>query len=119
MKNFVQDGDTLTVVAPYALAASGLGCLVGSIFGVACSDALISAEVELKTTGVFDLVKATGAAWTYGARVYWDDTAKNCTTTASTNKLIGVAVPPAGSTGLGLASGDTVGRVRLTGAFTL
>lgn len=114
MKNFIQDGDTLTVTAPYALAASGLGCLVGSIFGVACSDALISAEVEIKTMGVFDLVKVGSQAWTVGARIYWDDTAKACTTTASTNKLIGVAVAAVGS-----GAGETTGRVRLTGAFTL
>lgn len=111
MKNFIQDGDTITVVAPYAVA-SGAGCLVGSLFGVAVSDALINAEVEIKTTGVFDMAKATGAAWTVGARIYWDDTAKNCTTTVGTNKLIGVATAAA-------ASGDTVGRVRLSGAFTL
>jgi len=119
MKNFVQPGDVIPAVAPYALATAGLGCLVGSLFGVGVTSAQNGAAVELAIKGVFDLVKATGQAWTYGARIYWDDTAKNCTTTASTNKLIGVAVPPAGSTGLGLASGDTVGRVYLTNAFTL
>lgn len=115
MKNFIQDGDTLTVTAPYALS-SGQGCLVGSIFGVACSDALISTEVEIKTGGVFDLVKAGTQAWTVGARIYWDDTAKNCTTNAAAgaNKLIGVAVAAVGS-----GAGETIGRVRLTGAFTL
>lgn len=111
MKNYVQPGDTLTLTAPYAVA-SGAGLLVGSIFGVATAAAAISTPVEAAVTGVFDLAKATGAAWTVGARIYWDDTAKNCTTTASTNKLIGVAVAAA-------ASGDTVGRVRLSGAFTL
>lgn len=113
MKNFIQDGDTLTVTAPYALL-SGAGCLVGSLFGVAVSDALISTEVEIKTTGVFDLAKAASQAWTVGARIYWDDTAKNCTTTASTNKLIGVAMAAVGS-----GAGETIGRVRLSGAFTL
>lgn len=113
MKNYIQDGDTLTVTAPYALS-SGLGCLVGSLFGVAVSDALISAEVEIKTAGVFDLVKAGSQAWTVGARIYWDDTAKACTTTAASNKLIGVAAAAVGS-----GAGETIGRVRLTGAFTL
>lgn len=113
MKNFIQDGDTLTVTAPYALL-SGQGCLVGSIFGVACSDALISTEVEIKTTGVFDLVKAGSQEWTVGARIYWDDTAKVCTTTAASNKLIGVAAAAVGS-----GAGETIGRVRLTAAFTL
>lgn len=113
MKNFVQPGLTMTVIAPYALA-SGAGCLVGSLFGVASAAAAISTEVEIVTEGVFDLPKAGSQAWTVGARVYWDDTAKVCTTTASTNKLIGVAAAAVGG-----GAGETVGRVRLTGAFTL
>ncbi len=112
MKNFVQTGDVIPLTAPYALASAGLGFLVGSLFAVSLSSAANGAAVEGAVNGVFDLAKATGAAWTVGARIYWDDTAKNCTTTASTNKLIGVAVAAA-------ASGDTVGRVKLTAAFTL
>lgn len=111
MKNYVQPGQTLTLTAPYAVV-SGAGLLVGSIFGVASTTAAISTPVEAALTGVYTLAKATGAAWTVGARIYWDDTAKNCTTTASTNKLIGVAAVAAGSA-------DTVGSVLLTGAFTL
>lgn len=113
MKNYVQRGDVIPLVAPYAVA-SGAGLLVGSIFGVAETTAAISATVEAALTGVFDLAKATGTAWTQGVRIYWDDAAKNCTTNAAAgaNKLIGVAT-------LAAASGDTVGRVRLTAAFTL
>ena len=33
MQNYVQKGQTLTVVAPYALLSGG-GCQVGNIFGV-------------------------------------------------------------------------------------
>lgn len=114
MKNFVQPGDVLPLTAPYALATAGLGFLVGSIFAVALSAAENGAAVEGAVSGVFDLAKATGTAWTVGVRIYWDDTAKNCTTNAAAgaNKLIGVAVAAA-------ASGDTVGRVKLTAAFTL
>lgn len=111
MKNYIQAGDVLTVPAPAAVL-SGAGVLVGSLFGVACANAASGAEVELQTTGVFEMPKATGAAWTIGQRLYWDDTAKNMTGTASTNKLVGIAV-------LAAASGDTVGIVRLSGAFTL
>lgn len=108
MKNFIQEGETVTLIAPYALT-SGQGLLVGSLFGVASNDAAISAEVEAVTKGVFTLTKATGAAWTVGALIYWDNAARNCTTTVATNKLIGVAAATA-------ASGDTVGNVRLNGA---
>lgn len=115
MKNFIQDGDTLPVTAPYALS-SGQGCLVGSLFGIACSDALISTEVEIKTGGVFDMAKAGTQAWAVGDRIYWDNAARVATTAAAAgaNKLIGVAVAVVGS-----GAGETTGRVRLTGAFTL
>lgn len=111
MKNYIQPGDVLTVPAPAAVL-SGAGVLVGSLFGVACHDAASGADVEIQTTGVFKLPKTTGAAWTVGQRLYWDDTAKSLTGTASTHKLVAVAV-------LAAASGDTVGTVCLTAAFTL
>lgn len=111
MKNEVQPGNQLTLAAPYNVA-SGAGCLVGSLFGVAVGTASSGADVEVAVVGVFVLAKATGAAWTVGARIYWDDAAKNCTTTAASNKLIGVATVAA-------ASGDTTGTVRLSGAMTL
>jgi predicted RecA/RadA family phage recombinase len=109
MKNFVMEGRTITLVAPYNVT-SGQGLLVGSIFGVAAYDALSGANVETLLEGVGTLAKATGQAWTQGALIYWDNTAKNCTTTVATNKLIGVATDPA-------LTGDTVGNVRLNAAF--
>ncbi|MFN3646244.1 MAG: DUF2190 family protein [Gemmobacter sp.] len=111
MKNYVQPGDRISVAAP-ANVASGAGVLVGSLFGVAVHDALSGEPVEIATNGVFDLPKVGSQAWTVGARIYWDGSA--CTTTASTNKLIGVAVAVVGS-----GAGETTGRVLLTGAFTL
>ncbi len=111
MKNFVQEGETLTLTAPYAVT-SGLGALVGSIFGVAVGDVANGAEGEFKVEGVFDLVKAASQAWTVGAKVYWDNTNKVCTTTASGNTLIGVAVVAVGS-----GAGETIGCVRLNGSF--
>jgi predicted RecA/RadA family phage recombinase len=111
MKNFIQEGETLTLAAPYNVL-SGEGLLVGSIFGVAAYDAISGAAVETQVEGVFDLKKTSAQAWTVGVRVYWDDAAKECTTTASTNKLVGVAVAAA-------ANPSALGRVRLSAAFTL
>lgn len=113
MKNFVQNGRQVSVTAPYAVAA-GAGVLVGSLFGVAVHAAAINDPVEIVTEGVYNLVKAGSQAWTQGARIYWDDSAKNCTTTAGSNKLIGVAMAAVGS-----GAGETLGQVRLSGAFTL
>lgn len=111
MKNYVQDGTTLPLIAPYDVA-SGAGFLVGAIFAVACAAALSGAPVEGKTKGVFDLARVTGAStdWTAGTRLYWDNTAKVITKTASGNTLIGVALTAA-------AIGDATGRVRLNGSF--
>lgn len=102
--NYVQPGDTVTVTAPYVLT-SGAGCLVGSLFGVALSAAANAATVEIMTTGVFDITKASGAV-TQGAKMYWDNTNKVVTTTSTSNTLIGVATQAQ-------ASGDATCRVRL------
>ena len=111
MKNFVAVGNILTLPAPAALT-SGQGALIGSIFGVAQKDASNGEDVAILVTGVFELPKAASQAWTVGAKVYWDNTAKVCTTTVGTNTLIGVAVKAVGGT-----AGETIGQVRLNGSF--
>lgn len=90
MKNYVQLGENLTVPAP-ADVTSGAGVLVGALFGVATGAALSGADVTIVRRGVFELPKTTGAAWTLGAKIYWNDTAKECTVTATGNTLIGFA----------------------------
>lgn len=109
MKNYVMDDRVITVAAP-ADVLSGAGVLVGTMFGVAAFDALSGVNVEIVTEGVFDLPKASAQAWTQGATIYWDNTAKNCTTTATSNTKIGVATDAA-------ANPSSVGRVRLNGSF--
>jgi predicted RecA/RadA family phage recombinase len=111
MRNYVQEGDRLTLAAPYALT-SGQGAQVGQIFGVTNSDAANGATTVLKTSGVFDLTKVGSQAWTAGALVYWDNTNRRCTTTATGALLIGAAVAAVAN-----GAGDTIGRVRLNGTF--
>ena len=94
MKNFVQEGDILTVVAPAAVL-SGAGVLVGTIFGIAQTDAASGAEVAIKRKGVFTHAKTSAEAWTAGAKIYWDNTNKVFTSTAGTNQLVGAAVAAA------------------------
>ncbi len=105
MKNYVGDGNALTVTAPAAVSA-GAGVLIGSIFGVAANDAGSGAEVVINTVGVYDLAKTAAQAWTAGALLYWSGTA--VTNVASTNKLIGCAARAE-------LAAATVGRVRLNG----
>lgn len=109
MKNYVQKGENLTLLAPYAVA-SGDGALIGSIFGVAAGDAAIGAEVDIVTEGVFVLPKVSLDAMAVGTPVYWDNTAKLVTITATGNTKIGVSVATAVN-----PSGTT--SVRLNGAF--
>ena len=111
MKNYVQPGNTITLTAPYAVT-SGDGLLVGSIFGVAAGDAANAETVEVALVGIFDLKKVASQAWSAGDKVYWDDTNKRCTTVATDNTLIGVAVEAVAS-----GAGDTIGRVRLNATF--
>lgn len=107
MKNYIQPGKTVTVLAPYVLA-SGAGALVGTLFGVASNAAANGAEVEIVTEGVFELPKLSAQAWTVGALIYWDDTNKWCTTVVGSNVAIGKALAVA-------ANPSATGVVRLSG----
>ncbi|MBU8543990.1 MULTISPECIES: DUF2190 family protein [Roseomonadaceae] len=109
-KNIVQeDGDIIDTVAPYAVA-SGAGALVGAMFGVAMHAAESGAPLALKTRGVVTLPKPGSGAMTRGAKVYWDDTGKQITTSATSNTLAGVVTTP-------VADGVTSVDIRLNGSF--
>lgn len=107
MKNFRQTGDVVTVPAP-ADYLSGAGVLVGKLFGVNSYDVKSGDDAEIKVNGVFELPKTSAQAWTVGADIYWDDTAKVATTTTTSNTLIGKALEVA-------ANPSPVGLVRLNG----
>lgn len=95
MRNYVQKGENITLpAAPYALK-SGDGCKLGKLFGVAAGDAADTTPVDLVTTGVFSMAKASAAVFAIGAPVYWDDTAKLVTATATGNVVIGTAMTAA------------------------
>jgi predicted RecA/RadA family phage recombinase len=89
MKNYIQPGDSITVIAEVK-TKSGELVAVGNLYGVATADAEIGEPVTLVRKGVFDLAKTSAQAWTVGAKIYFDGTA--CTTVVSTNLLVGVSV---------------------------
>lgn len=105
--NYKHPGKIMPLTAPYD-RTTGQGALVGALFGVATATVASGATGQFATTGVWTLTKATGEAWTLGALIYWDDTNKRCTTTATSNRRIGCAAVAAGSS-------DTTGDVRLNG----
>ena len=107
MKNKVQRGDIVTVVAPYGVS-SGQGVLVGVLFGVAAFDAANGTAVEIERTGVFDITAVTADTGNQGAKIYWDNTARKLTTTAASNTLVGALTIAKGSS-------DATARVLLDG----
>lgn len=109
MKNWTQDGEVLDLLAPYAVTSGG-GMKIGAIIAIAQTSAASGAAVLGDRRGIYTAAKATGQAWAVGDKLYWDDTAKVFTTTASANTLCGCAMAIA-------ASGDTTGSVLLDGTI--
>ncbi len=103
MKNYIQDGSTITVAAPAAVTSGDL-VVVGKLVGVATFTAAIGQPVAVKVTGVFELPKVSAEAWTVGAPINWVVGSKQASIGAGT--LIGYASEPA-------ANPSSVGRVRL------
>ena len=112
MKNFIQEGKSITVTAPAAVT-SGQYVTVGAIRGVAAYDAAQGEPVELVTEDVFALPKVAAEDIAVGDLLFWNGSA--CTKTAGTGSksLVGVAVKAAGS---GVATVDVkLGVHGLTG----
>ena len=74
MKNFVQEGDTLTL-APGADVASGIGFLFGAaLFGVATKAATNGVASTFQVIGVVEIGKTSALAISVGDRLFWDST---------------------------------------------
>ena len=112
MQNYIQNGHVIIVTTPAGGILSGEGLIVGNIFGVAAYSAAEGDPLELATTGVYKLPKATAAVLTVGARVAWDNTAKNINVPGAGRFPVGVATEAAGNGVTGVA-------VRLDGVATV
>jgi predicted RecA/RadA family phage recombinase len=111
MKNYIQEGRMITLVAPAGGVTSGDGVLIGSLFGVASKTAAEGETVTIATTGVFDLPKLASAVIAAGDPVAWDNTAKQVNAPATGRYPIGIAIEAAGN-------GAPTVRVRLDGIAT-
>lgn len=96
MKNFIQEGDRLQYTAG-ADITSGSGVLVGVRLGVAATDIANGAVGILAMCGVFELPKLSTDVVAQGALLYWDNTNKRLTVTATSNTLAGYAFAAAGN----------------------
>ena len=109
MKNYLQNGEVITAAAPYD-RLSGEAALIGAIVAVAQTDVLSGDETSWVRRGVISHAKTSAQAWTVGAKLYWDNTNKVFTTTASGNTLCGAAAAAA-------ANPSDTGEVLLDGAI--
>ncbi len=110
MKNFVQEGEVVTLTAPTGGVSSGDGIVVGNLFGVCTYDAAEATKVEVALIGVWQLPKASGQL-NEGAKVSWDNSAHNVCAPGAGKYPIGVAVKAAGTS-------DATCVVRLDGVAT-
>ena len=106
--NYVQEGCTLTLAAPYNVSAGAGALFSANLFGVALGTIASGDEGEFAIEGVWDLLAATADTFAVCANVYWDDSAKKCDSSSTGNTLIGVATKA--KTG-----SQTTVRVRLNG----
>lgn len=94
--NYIQKGDTVTVTAPYNVV-SGAGVQVGKLFGIGATTFASGARGEIHRTGVFRLNKLATDVVAEGVSLYWDNTNKRLTVTASTHLLVGNALEAVGN----------------------
>lgn len=107
MKNYIQPGDTLTLIAAGTITA-GSPVKIGQIFGLAVDSAVTGEQFELQRRGVVSTTLATsGEAWSAGDLIYWSGTAFRKTPSAG-DLLVGFAA-------LAKASGTTSATILLDG----
>jgi predicted RecA/RadA family phage recombinase len=106
MKNFLQPGQAIDIVAPQGGLTAGQYYRIGGLAGVVASTAAEGETTVLHLTGVYTLPKKTGTAWSVGDVLYWDASNAEFTKTGGANSPAGVAAAAA-------ASGDATGAVRL------
>jgi predicted RecA/RadA family phage recombinase len=98
MRNYVQDGDRLQYAnASGSTITSGSPVKVGTKVGIAVGDIPNNTTGVLAMEYVFTCTKATTDVIAQGAIVYWDDTAKKMTVTATSNNIAGYAQAAAGN----------------------
>lgn len=96
MKNRMQDGTTISFT-PAAAVASGEAVLLGTLLVVALVAIAANTSGTGLTEGVFELPKKSTDVVALGVDLYWDDTEKELTTTATDNTKVGKAWAAAAS----------------------
>ena len=107
-QNYIQSGDVMPHIVPASTTiTSGDVVIIGLLVAVALGSGVADDTIQVKTKGVFSLNKLTTSGNTFeqGDRVYYDTTAKKCTSD-TTKTPIGYAYAEA-------AQADTTMEVML------
>lgn len=107
---FIQPGDVLEFTAPNGGVTTGVPVLIGSVLVIPTATVAQGLPFRGKRTGVHSGPKAGSQAWTEGQIIYWDNTAKNFTSTATANFRVGFA-----AAAVDAGAGSTTGTVCLDG----
>jgi len=94
MKTFVSKGKVMEFTAPTGGVVSGTAYLIGSLVVIAVDTVAQTLKFRGLAVGAADHAKPAEEGWTEGAKLYWDNTAKNFTKVVGANTLVGVAIPP-------------------------
>lgn len=96
--NYIVSGDVLDYTNTTGSAlASGAMVLIGARVGVVLTNIANGATGAARMRGIFSVAKLSTDTPAQGALLYWDNTNKRLTTTASGNTLAGYAAKAAGS----------------------
>ena len=89
MKNFIQDGKTLTAIAPVGGFKSGDAYKLNGLFGVANTTVAETDPGELTVEGVFEFPAISAQTVTAFQKAYWNDTTKEISNDPTGNSTVG------------------------------
>lgn len=89
---FLQDGKSIDITLESDVDVGDVVPLGTLMVGVANTSGLIGEVISVTTEGVYTLTAATADAVTIGAQLYFDESSRAVTTTATDNVKAGIAM---------------------------
>lgn len=95
-RNYIQPGENLDLTAPTGGVTSGVGALIGRLFGIATATVAAASTFVMRRVGVWSMAKTSAQAWSVGDKIYWDSTNSVATATLTAGfRFIGICVSAA------------------------
>ncbi len=87
---YIQKGDVIDYYNAGSALSAGDVVVIGNHIGVCATDIGATETGAMYISGVFKMAAVTGASFAIGDVLYWDNSAKNLTKTASSHKVAGM-----------------------------